>query len=193
MHFSRRPTIRKTTLDIKLLGESVKQVSSHRFLGVKFDDRLEWHTHVNEMLNSATPRINAIKRLAAKSIWRNPKWILRLHEAVVNSIWKFGVLGYATAGVGIWDKITKCHSRCIKAYSGLPNYVGYETICNALGIKTIKDELMSFGKKRLRSIAAFSPFGPEILNGRRPNASGVYKSPSEVLLDDTEIDTLNGC
>ena len=192
MHFSCRPTIRNTKLDIKLIGEYVKQVSSHRFLGVKFDDRLEWKTHINEMVNSATPRINALKRLAAKSIWKNPQWILRVHEAVVNSIWKFGVIGYATAGVGIWNTIIQCHSRCVKAYCGLPNYVGYSTVCNALGIKNIKDELLAFGKKRLCAIAAFSPFGPEIMTNRRFDATGIYKSPSEVLLNNDEARILLG-
>merc|ERR1711944_185968 len=99
---------------------------------------------------------------------------------------KFGVIGYATAGVGIWNTIIKCHSRCVKAYCGLPNYVGYSTVCNALGIKNIKDELLAFGKKRLCAIAAFSPFGPEIMTNRQFDATGIYKSPSEVLLNDNE-------
>ena len=188
--FSRRPTIRKTDVKLELLGEKVQQVSNHRFLGVKFDDRLEWKNHINEMIGIATPRINAIKRIAAKSIWRNPERILRLHESVVNSIWKFGALSYATAGVKLWDSITKCHARCIKAYCGLPNFVGYNTLCEQLGIKPIKDELMAFGKKRLTSIVAFSPFGPNILRNRRRNITGIYKSPSEILLDDQDAGIL---
>ena len=190
MLFSRRPTIRKVDIELKLLGEKVQRVSNHRFLGVKFDDRLEWKNHINEMIGCATPRINAIKRIAAKSIWRNPERILRLHESVVNSIWKFGALTYATAGVKLWESITKCHARCIKAYCGLPNFVGYNTLCEQLGIKPIKEELIDFGKKRLTAIIAFSPFGPNILNSRRTNITGIYKSPSEILLDDEEAGTL---
>ena len=116
--------------------------------------------------------------------------ILRLHESVVNSIWKFGALTYATAGVKLWESITKCHARCIKAYCGLPNFVGYNTLCEQLGIKPIKEELINFGKKRLTAIIAFLPFGPKILNSRRTNITGIYKSPSEILLDDEEAGTL---
>ena len=188
----RRPTIRRTQLDIQLLGEKVKQVASHRFLGVKFDDRLDWKTHVDEMVNSATPRINAIKRLAAKSIWQNPQWIHRIHNSVVNSMWQFGVIAYCTANLSIWKKITTCHSRSIKAYCGVPNFVSYERVCNALGIKDIKTDLLTFGKKRLCAIAAFSPFGPKIIENRKLNAAGIYKSPTEVLLDDNEAQILLG-
>ena len=192
MHFSRRPTIRRTHLDIHLLGEKVNQVSSHRFLGVKFDDRLEWKAHIDEMVNGVTPRINAIKRLAAKSIWRNPQWILSIHNAVVNSIWQFGVVAYATAGTGMWNKIIKCHSRCVKAYCGLPNYVSYERVCDALGIRDIKNDLLAFGKKRLCATAAFSPFGHTILANRRRDVTGIYKSPSEVLINDQEARIMLG-
>ena len=192
MHFSRRPTIRKTPLQINLLGEKVNQVSSHRFLGVKFDDRLDWKTHVEEMVNSATPRINAIKRLAARSIWRNPQWILSIHNAVVSSIWQFGVVAYATAGSNVWNKIVQCHSRCVKAYCGLPNYVSYEQVCNVLSIRDIQSELMAFGKKRLCAMMTYSPFGPEVLANRRYDATGIYKSPSEVLLNDAEARILLG-
>ena len=144
------------------------------------------------MINGATPRINAIKWLAAKSIWRNPQWIMSIHNAVVNSIWQFGAVAYATAGTNVWNKIIQCHSRCVKAYCGLPNYVSYERVCNALSIKDIQSELLAFGKKRLCAMAAFSPFGPEILANRRQGATGIYKSPSEVLISDDEARILLG-
>ena len=179
--------MRKISSTLKLLGEKIKQVSSHRFLGVCFDDRLQWSKHFEEMIGSATPRINALKRIAAKSLWRHPSWILKLHDSVVNSIWNFGSLVYCTASQDLWDKITKVHARSIKAYCGVPSFVGYATLCDNMGIKTIREELMSFGRKRLTAIAAYTPFGPEIISKRRNNVTGLYKSPSEVLLTDQDV------
>ena len=185
--FSRKPTHRRMDIDLKLLGSNIARVSSHRFLGVEFDERLDWKSHVTKMIGKATPRIHAIKRLAAKSIWRNPTWILKLHESVVTSIWRFGAIAYANMSVNLWEQLTKCHSRSVKAYCGLPNFVSYNAICDQLGIKQIKDELLHFGKKRLLSIATFSPFGPEILSNRRAAVSGLYKSSTEILLNDADV------
>ena len=190
MKFTRRPTQKKVPLKLNLLGTEVKQVSSHKFLGVNLDDRMEWNHHFKQMIGSATPRINALKRLAAKSIWQRPEWILKIHDAVVNSIWKYAAVVTCTVKKSLWDNIVKCHARSIKAYCGVPNSMSYERLCDTIGIKPIKQELMEFGQKRLRAIISFSPFGERILGCRRQNVTGLYKSPSEVLIDDAEATSL---
>ena len=191
MHFSKRPTLRKIPVKLNLLGTDVKQVSTHRFLGVNLDDKLEWGQHFKEMLGQAAPRINALKRIAAKSIWRKPEWILKLHKAVVQSIWQYAAVVTCTVKKSLWDNITKCHARSMKAYCGVPNCVSYERLCDTMGISQIKDELMSFGRKRLLAIISFSPFGDKILSARRQNVTGLYKSPSEVLITDAEARVLS--
>ena len=136
------------------------------------------------MISSATPRINAIKRLAAKSLWRNPEWILKIHEATVNSIWKYGSVAYATMGLNLWDKIIKCHSRALKSYCGVPNFINYNLLCDRIGIIDIKEEILQFTKKRLAAIIAFSPFGPALLLNRQDTVTGTYKSDTETLISD---------
>ena len=190
MKFTRRPTQKNIPVKLNLLGTEVKQVSTHRFLGVNLDDRMEWSQHFKDMIGAATPRINALKRLAAKSVWQRPEWILRLHDAVVNSIWKYAAVVTCTVKVKLWDDIVKCHARSTKAYCGVPNCVSYERLCDTVGIKPIKQELLDFGRKRLRAIISFSPFGERILRQRRQNATGIYKSPSEILIDDSEARNL---
>ena len=184
--FSRRPTQREEPINLMLLGKRITREKAHRFLGVKFDDKLDWKVHISEMIASATPRINALKRLAAKSLWRNPEWILKLHEATVNSIWKYGSVAYATMGANLWDTIIKCHSRALKAYCGVPNFISYNLLCDRIGVKDIKEEMLSFAKKRLNAIVAFSPFGPALVSKRRDNVMGIYKSVTETLMTDGE-------
>merc|ERR1712074_60868 len=106
IHFSKRPTQRKIPIKLNLLGSEVKQVATHRFLGVNLDDKLEWSQHFKEMIGQAAPRINALKRIAAKSIWRKPEWILKLHKAVVQSIWQYAAIVTCTVKKSLWDSIT---------------------------------------------------------------------------------------
>ena len=187
MLFSKRPTHQRQNINLKLLGSEIKRVATHKFLGAKFDEKLNWKSHVTEMLSKATPRINAIKRIGAKAKWRNIEWLLRLHESVVGSIWKYAAIGYSNMSENLWDSINKVHARCIKSYAGVPNFASYATVTKLLGIKTAKEELLAFGRKRLLDIAAFSPFGPEIIQSRRMNVQGCYKSNTEILLTDAEI------
>ena len=104
------------------------------------------------MLGSAIPRIGALKSLSAKSIWRHPEWVLKLHDAVANSIWKYGSIAFAAMGEHLWDKLKKTHARCVKFYCGAPSFAGYETVCNHASIKTIKDELRDHAKKRITAM-----------------------------------------
>ena len=177
-------------MNLNLLGEKIQRVESHRFLGVKFDDKLDWKVHINEIIGRSTPRINALKKLAAKSLWRRPEWVVKLHESVVSSIWRYGSIAYANMGEHLWEKLVRCHSRSIKSYCGVPDFVNYNAVCDQMGVKQIKDDLLSFGKKRLLSIIAFSPLGKKLIENRRQNVVGLYKSPTEVLIDDVEAMSL---
>ena len=78
--FTRRPTHRRMTINIQINGQQIKRMDNHRFLGVKFEDKLDWGKHINEMIGSATSRINALKRLSAKSLWKYPDWLIKIHE-----------------------------------------------------------------------------------------------------------------
>ena len=184
--FSRRPTHRRMTMNLNLMGEKIKRVESHRFLGVKFDEKLDWKIHVEGMIGRSTPRINALKKMSAKSLWRRPEWFVKLHESVVSSIWRYGSVAYAAMGEHLWGKLISCHARAIKAYCGVPSFVGYGAVCDQIGVKQIKEDLMAFAKKRLLSIIAFSPLGKKLIDERRQNVTGIYKSPTEVLINDNE-------
>ena len=135
--FSRRPTHQRMTVRIELLGKVLQQVQSHRFLGVRFDEKLTWKRHVDEMIGSAIPRISALKSISAKSTWSHPERVIKLHDAVVNSIWKYGSVAYVSMNACLWDKLKKIHSSCVKFYCGVPSYTSYDTLCHHTGIKSI--------------------------------------------------------
>ena len=124
--------------------------------------------------------------MSAKSLWRRPEWFVKLHESVVSSIWRYGSVAYAAMGEHLWGKLISCHARAIKAYCGVPSFVGYGAVCDQIGVKQIKEDLMAFAKKRLLSIIAFSPLGKKLIDERRQNVTGIYKSPTEVLINDNE-------
>ena len=151
----------------------------------RFDERLAWKQYILEIIGSAMPRVNALKSLAAKSICRRPDWILKLHKAVVNSVWKYGCIAYSGMGQHLWDRLKRIHSQCIKSYTGVPQYVGYETIINHLGLNDIKTELQTFARKRLLAILQFSPLGRAILE-KRSETETIYHSPTMTLLTNEE-------
>ena len=189
--FSKRPTHRRMTLNIKLQGKDINRAAQHKFLGVTFDDKLSWKPHIDNILGGTLKRSAALKKLSAQSVWRHPEWILKLHECVINSVWKYGALAYAAMGRHLWDKIRTQHSRSVKGYAGVPSYTSYSLLCDQLGIKEIEEELKTFAKKRIAAILAFSPFGKDIVSKWR-DPSTTYKSPVGLLFEKTEAQLMAG-
>ena len=189
--FSRRPTQRRLTVNLKLMGETIERHEDHKFLGVTFDDKLLWGKHINNIIGGTSSRIQALKKLSAKSTFKNPTNILRLHESLVNSILKYGSIAYAGMSEAMWERVKTCHARCVKAYVGLPNYVSYELVCDTLGIKQIKDEIFQFAMKRIISMISFSPLKEKLIK-RSSRQSAIYRTPSEAILNDNEIHAILG-
>ena len=184
MLFSRCPTHRKMSINLRLLGSTLNRVTNHKFLGIKLDEQLSWKPYCTDILGGAYGRINALKYLSAKSLWRKPEWVVSLHDAVINSIWKYGCLFFVGMDEFLWARFDKLHSKCVKSYAGVPNYVNYGTVCNHLSIRKIRDELGFFAKKRLMAILTFSPFGKEIIDSRVNPEITNYKSATNVLTNE---------
>ena len=187
--FSRRPTIRRIPIKLKLLGEEIERRAEHKFLGVTYDDKLLFNKHVDKIIGGTMTRIHALKKLAAKSTFSKPTMVLRLHEALVNSIFKYGAVAYAGMSNAIWERIRKCHARCVKAYVGMPNFVSYGLICDSLGVKQIREEICDFARERIISMILFSPLGKKLIK-RSDAVSIIYKTPSETLMNGATLDLL---
>lgn len=54
-HNKRRP---QPNIKISIGNQSVGQVTTHKFLGVHFDTKLTWKTHIRELLQKTTPSLN---------------------------------------------------------------------------------------------------------------------------------------
>ena len=187
--FSRRPTHRRLPIELKLMGEDIARNECHKFLGVMFDDKLNWRKHVEGIIGGVTARIHALKRLSAKSTFSNPKRIMQLHEALVNSVFKYGSVAYAGMSDAMWDRLQKCHAGCVKAYVGMPNYVSYSLVCDTLGVKKIKEEILDFARKRIIAMINFSPLSGSLIK-RCDISSQIYKSASEAAISNDELDLL---
>ena len=155
-------------------------------MGVTFDDKLLFNKHVNNIICGTTSRTHALKKLAAKSAFSKPTMVVRLHEALVNSIFKYGAVAYAGMSDAMWERIRKCHARCVKSYVGLSNFTSYELVCDTLGIKQIKDEICDFARKRITNMIQFSPLGKTLVK-RSSTPSIIYKTPSETLISDATL------
>ena len=52
----------------------------------------------------------------------------------------------------LWTKLEKVHARAIKSFAGIPNYVGYDMICNQLFVERWRKSTMEAANRRTSGI-----------------------------------------
>ena len=180
--FSRCPTHRKLRLNLKLHGEKMKESDDLRFLGIRFDKRLDWSKQVEELIAKTNHKIHLLKCISAKDRWANPREVLKFVDAIVTSVFAFATPCCITMKSSLWAKLDAIHARAVKSIAGVANFVGYERVCNQLGIERWSSALKSAAFARIEGILKDSPHGAEMLQSN-PKGRQTYDSPISLLLD----------
>ena len=175
--FSRCPTHRRLKISLQLHGIEIPQVKHARFLGIIFDEKLDWTQQINSLVGRTSSRIHLLRNIAAKSRWRHPQETLRFFDALVKSVVDYAGPCFLTMKISLWEKLEKVHSRAIKSFAGVPRFVGYSTICNHLFVPRWKTSIEEAATKRIGGILASSPFEEEMKSNALIVANPIYESP----------------
>ena len=108
---TRKPDI--TSPHVTMNGTQIPQVTSHKHLGVNFNNTLSWQQHVDKVYTSCARRIGMIRRLRRK-----------LHPVVLKRIYLGAVLPKLEYACPVWcggptQKLIKMHANfCRRNHSG---------------------------------------------------------------------------
>jgi hypothetical protein len=99
-------------------GQSLNYVDNHRFLGIEFDRKLSWKLYINEIKNRAYKRLNLIKMLAHCKYGSDRKFLLRMHNIFILSIFDYCSFIYSSASKSILKTLDTIHHQGIKISIG---------------------------------------------------------------------------
>ena len=111
---TRKPDI--TSPHVTMNGTQIPQVTSHKHLGVNFNNTLSWQQHVDKVYTSCARRIGMIRRLRRK-----------LHPVVLKRIYLGAVLPKLEYACPVWcggptQKLIKMHANfCRRNGTALPS------------------------------------------------------------------------
>ena len=103
--FSRSILARKTELNLKLYGETLKIYHQVKFLGVTFDSQLNFKKHFEEILDRCNTRYHRLRLLVNKKWGPCPATIIQIYKQCVRPIFEYGSLSTITASDYIISKI----------------------------------------------------------------------------------------
>ena len=131
--FSRFILSRKTELNLKLYGETLKIYCQVKFLGITFDSQLNFKKHFEDILDHCNTRYHHLRLLVNKKWGPSPATLIQIYKQCIRPIFEYGSLSTITASDYIISKIQRLQNKFIWLALRVPKY-----ICSKL-LLTVKD------------------------------------------------------
>ena len=150
--FSRSILARKTELNLKLYGETLKIYPQVKFLGITFDSQLNFKKHFEDILDCCNTRYHHLRLLGNKKWGPNPAILIQIYKQWVLPIFEYGSLSTVTA----WTispakfKGSKTNLYCLPFVYQNTSAL---SCCMTTGLPHVKDRLLSCTTKSLDRIA----------------------------------------
>ena len=93
-------------------GHRIPPTASARILGIHFQPRLGWSTHINHKIRSIQPAIAAFNRLARRP--GPPRMKALIYTATIRSSLEYGHQVWADAPSWLIAKLKRIQNRCVK-------------------------------------------------------------------------------
>ena len=121
--FSRSILIRKTELNLKLYGETLKIDPQVKFLGITFDSQLNFKKHFEGILDHCSTRYHRLWLLANKKWGSSPSTLIEIYKQCIGPIFEYGSLSTITTSDHIISKIQQLQNKFIYLALRLPKYI----------------------------------------------------------------------
>ena len=145
-------TNRNREIDLYLYGQKIKTVKEVRFLGAVFDQGLTWSSHIDKLIQKATPRSIQICRLARTLRGLDNVLVGQLINALIISIFDYSLVAWVTASDAQWKKISQCQMRTLKALLGVPRRTSDDAVMNRINTGTYREIISARVARRFESI-----------------------------------------
>jgi hypothetical protein len=117
-HICRKSIHNHRDPEIRLNGHRLEIKNIHKILGLTFDNRLAWKTHVDEVRANASKRMNLLKCLAGMNWGADQGMLLTVHEMMFLSALKFGIVAYESARDGQLKRLEPVHNKGLRIVIG---------------------------------------------------------------------------
>ena len=159
---------RKTELNLKLYGETLKIYPQVKFLGIRFDSQLNFKKHFEDILDRCNTRYYRLRLLANKKWGPSPSTLIQIYKQCVRPISEYGALSTITTSDNIISKIQRLQNKFIRLALRLPKYICSQLLHDSTGLPYVKDRLLSCATKSPDRIAQ-NPLVEESISRNRLN------------------------
>jgi hypothetical protein len=169
---------------IKLFGEKLTKLEEVTFLDLTMNKRLTWQSHIDQIIQKAWPRINAMRRIAALQKPHHPETLLMIYNSFVRPLFEHAAVAFCNTANTHWQSLERLQNAALKAIFKQPAYVSLDILRDPVPIPCLKSHLMESAYNRFVQMINNSPLVQDLYEDHRiaiPREG--HKSPLETILE----------
>ena len=105
-------------INLTLDNQTLKVVDKKKFLGVWFDNRLLWDTHIKYLKDECMRSLRLLKTIAFSKNKTDSKMLLRIYKVMILPKLEYGCLAYGIAAKTTLEKLDPIHNQALRICLG---------------------------------------------------------------------------
>ncbi|KAL7370583.1 hypothetical protein ABVT39_004871 [Epinephelus coioides] len=179
--FTRHPR-KNHQINLKLYGRTLQVTPTAKFLGVTFQQNMQWTAHIADMENEARRRLNPLKVLCRKEGGANPETASRVYQSYSRPLFEYAAPAWCNVGAAQLKKLQTIQNIAIKMCYRIPKYTSNKYTHLFSGFMTLQERMVYLGKKYLHRAETNPSLQPIIEEERTNPPRFICTTPLSVLL-----------
>ncbi|KAI5756508.1 hypothetical protein M8J77_025578 [Diaphorina citri] len=116
--FSRKYKQNNTSINLKMYDTRIEVVDTFKFLGLTFDKKMTWKTHLKKLKQSCLSRSRILKILSKKAWAADRKMLIRIYKSLIRSKLDYGCPVYNSASSNSLQILNPVQNLCLRLATG---------------------------------------------------------------------------
>ena len=132
---------------VTLYGTQITSSSKVKYLGLTFDQRLTWASHIKSKRLTLNNRLRMLKTLLHNNKHSSLNVKLLIYKSLLKPVWLYGIQLWGNAKKSNLNKIQTFQNIALRKLSNAPPYISNISLHKDLNIKTLNDEAKAYYKR----------------------------------------------
>jgi len=108
----------KKEVKLRINNGIISQNNSHKFLGIWFDSRLTWSTHIDSIVEKCKKRLNLLRCIAGTQWGGNSHVLMMVYKGLIRPVIDYGCEAYGSASNTLLKKIDSIQYQALRIVTG---------------------------------------------------------------------------
>ena len=147
--FSRSRSAIRAEPALSVYGNFLSYYPQIKFLGIKFDNRVTFTKHFEEILECCNQKFRHLRILVNKKLGPSHATILQIYKQCVRPIFEYGIVSTIIVSETVITKMERVQNSFIMLALRLPKYVSARLLHEASGLSYVREKLITVGQNHL--------------------------------------------